>query len=135
MVALTYWPWQWSLAPHEDEEVDEDGLRLSSIDDDCSNLGMSAINFWTNIMDVVDWQARLRRCLLLAALACVLRPTNILIWICISSFALFRVVTYGRIVHIPWFGTPVWLNVTDLSLYPATRQERWILLREAAICG
>ena len=50
---------------------------------------------------------RLRQCLSLAAVACILRPTNILIWMILASFALLR----------------------------GSWTERTTLAREAAICG
>ena len=40
--------------------------------------------------DLIITLRRLRQCLPLAALACILRPTNILIWMSLSSVALFR---------------------------------------------
>ena len=135
IAALNYWPWQWSMAPQEDEEVDDTSLRQTAGHEQMHELGMSAIGFWDHVMDIVDVESRLRRCLLLAALACILRPTNILIWICMACFAVFRIIRYGKLVHIPWLGTPLWLDVTDLTLFPATKQERYTLFREGFFCG
>lgn len=50
---------------------------------------------------------RVRQCFCLAALACILRPTNILIWITLAGLALYR-------------------NTWDVQK---------TLVREAAVCG
>ena len=140
-VALNYWPWEWSVVSHDEDEEeekeddDEDGLRESFEEEQSEELSRSAVEFWDDIMYAVDEQSKLRRCLVLAALACILRPTNILIWICVTGFAVFRVITYGKMVRLPWLGTPVWLHVTDLTLFPATKQQRYTLFREATLCG
>ena len=136
----------------EDDHVDEDGLRTS--DEENSEDSKSEIQesqkedpervdemsklvprYQVWVSQAIDWPNRLRRCLLLAALACILRPTNILIWICISCFALLRRETKGRMLSLPWEGAQVWVLITSLSLLPATRRERMALLREAALCG
>ncbi|MCJ1414984.1 glycosylphosphatidylinositol anchor biosynthesis [Xylographa parallela] len=91
-VALYLWPWQWSMVKTENDAVESDGLRSDKDD---------------NQPESVDQLAKLRRCLVLAALACVLRPTNLLIWACLACF----------------------------SLLHATKTERVVLIRETAICG
>lgn len=78
---------------------------------------------------------RLRRCLFLAALACILRPTNILIWICFATFTLLRITTHGKMLSLPWEGMQIWVHVSSLSFLPATKQERRVLLAEACLCG
>ena len=136
----------------EEDKVDDDGLRKSedqksenldndspsSKDGDCSLLDeivKSVPGFRNRFVQGIDWPNRLRRCLLLAALACVLRPTNILIWVCIASYALFSSKTRGRMLPLPWEGVQAWVHVTSLSLSPATKKERMALLREVALCG
>lgn len=135
IAALNFWPWQWSMAPEEEEEVDDESIRQSAGHDQTEEMGMSAIGFWDQVMHMVDLKWSLRRCLSLAAFACILRPTNILIWICFACFTLFRVVTYGKVVVLPWFRTPLWVHISDLTLFPATKQERYTLLREGFVCG
>ena len=135
IAALTFWPWQWSMIPEEDEEIDDDSIRQTAGHDLTEEMGMSAIGFWDQVMHMVDLQWSLRRCLSLAAIACILRPTNVLIWICFACFAMFRVVTYGRMIDLPWLGAPLWVHISDLTLFPATRQERFTLFREAFRCG
>ena len=118
----------------EDDEDDED-LRRSFDEDRSMELSTSAIDFWDDVMQAAEGRQQLRISLFLAAVACILRPTNILIWICLVCFTLFRVITYGKIVHLPYFGTPVWVHVSDLTLSNATNQQRYMLVREAALCG
>ncbi|KAL9042597.1 MAG: hypothetical protein Q9214_003731 [Letrouitia sp. 1 TL-2023] len=74
IIALYSWPWHWSIVK-TDEETDEYGLRKDG---------------------EVDELAKLSRCLLLAALACVLRPTNIMIWACLASIILWQTVARAR---------------------------------------
>ncbi|PGH12891.1 hypothetical protein AJ79_03991 [Helicocarpus griseus UAMH5409] len=75
IVALYLWPWEWSSekAPFQRKEASSKGKRSSSTtaqEDDLSGF--------------------LRLCLLLAAFACILRPTNLLIWMCLTAFAIFK---------------------------------------------
>lgn len=77
----------------------------------------------------------LRSSLLLAALACILRPTNILIWICLICFATLRTRTYGRFMEIRWVKSPVWVHITSLELFPATHKERKDIIIECVTCG
>ena len=151
-MALSLWPWQWSMDISDNDNVDEDGLRTSEehkseetnsespVDQDQDHekddeLVKSVPRFWTGLMRSVDWPNRLRRCLLLAALACILRPTNILIWICVASFALLRRNTQGIMLPLPWEGMQVCIHITSLSFLPATKKERIALLREVFLCG
>ncbi|KAL4922390.1 Alg9-like mannosyltransferase family-domain-containing protein [Aspergillus aurantiobrunneus] len=83
IVALYLWPWKWGLGSSRS------ATRATANDD--TEISIS----------------RLRQCLLLAALACILRPTNLIIWISLASAALLR----------------------------STWTERQILAREAFICG
>jgi len=119
----------------EEEDIDEDGLRKSETSDQTDELAKSMPGIWDRIIQTIDWENRLRRCLFLAAFACILRPTNILIWICVACFALFRPNHYGKFVALPWVGTVTWVEITSLSLFPATGDERKTLFREAALCG
>lgn len=63
--------------------------------------------FKCNMVTVTKLIGRLRQCLCLAALACILRPTNGLIWVSLASVALLR----------------------------GSWNERMALVREVAICG
>ncbi|MCJ1406700.1 hypothetical protein MMC19_000767 [Ptychographa xylographoides] len=118
-VALYLWPWQWSLAaPVEDGgDTDEFGSHSNADSDDTYQLGS------------------LRQCLLLAAVACVLRPTNVLIWACLACFALLRITTCDRLLSFGWTKLLLWIRVSSISLYRANKTERTILIRETAICG
>ncbi|KAL8630846.1 hypothetical protein Q9189_003431 [Teloschistes chrysophthalmus] len=115
VVALHQWPWHWSLEATGDEPADEYGLR-----EDCGQA---------------EELAKLCRCFLLAAVACVLRPTNVLIWICLACFSLWKTSASGRMLKLPWVNGSFWVHITSLAHGPATRRERIFLVLEAAICG
>lgn len=83
---------------------------------------------------MVEW-CRLRSCLVLAALACILRPTNILIWICVAFYSLFRPATNGYLVPFRWADVLVWINILSFAPLPAPQRERRILFREITLCG
>ncbi|KAL1964626.1 hypothetical protein VTN77DRAFT_6800 [Rasamsonia byssochlamydoides] len=89
VVALYYWPWEWFLGKEDNDE--KNASQAPSVNESHKTGGL----------------ASLRKCLLFAALACVLRPTNVLIWMCLASCALLK----------------------------APRSTSWILLREAVGCG
>lgn len=155
VVALCFWPWQWSLDPKDGDEFDRDGLRTSENEkpgeqnsedqnskdeksedeDDIDEMAKSVPSLWDRIKHSIDWHNRLRRCLFLAALACVLRPTNVLIWICFACFVVLRTASHGKMLSLPWEGMQLWLVVSSLSLLPATKKERLVLAREVALCG
>ncbi|KAJ5610701.1 hypothetical protein N7510_007420 [Penicillium lagena] len=87
IVALNLWPWQWSSTGTDGSR--DNGRQKRGTDKDRSLL------------------RSLRQCLSLAALACILRPTNVLIWAPLASVA--------------------WLRTSWL--------QRKILVREVAACG
>ncbi|KAJ9320094.1 CAZyme family GT22 [Paecilomyces variotii] len=95
VVALYFWPWRWTIAPQNNKSEDEDD------DDLITNSDMN------EEPEERNESGSLRKCLLLAALACVLRPTNIIIWITLAGFMLSK----------------------------ATRGECLIIAREATIWG
>ena len=72
IIALYNWPWHWSLGMKEETtlQVDGQGLRIREADEPSSGD--------------TDELTRLRRSLLLAAIATVMRPANILIWITLA---------------------------------------------------
>ena len=136
----------------EEDVLDKNGLRASleeksggslmesqSSPWDCQDQGAKIINEAPGsgdcMVQAIDGQSRLRYSLLLAALACVLRPTNILIWICVSCFAFIRMMTKGKVLPLPWEGAQIWVHMTSLSLGPARREERRALFRETTLCG
>ena len=155
VVALYFWPWQWSLDPEDGDEFDGDGLRKTEMEkpgernsedqngeiekseegDDIDEMAKSVPSLWDRIKHSIDWHNRLRRCLFLAALACVLRPTNVLIWICFACFVVLRTESHGKMLSLPWEGMQLWLVVSSLSLLPATKRERLVLVREVVLCG
>ncbi|PGH03926.1 phosphatidylinositol glycan, class B [Blastomyces parvus] len=75
IVALYLWPWEWpseSSSSEQQNGSNTESLRKKSV------------------------TQRLRLCLLLAAFACILRPTNLLVWICLVTFAIFKTPTSSR---------------------------------------
>ncbi|KAL8931716.1 MAG: hypothetical protein Q9216_007099, partial [Gyalolechia sp. 2 TL-2023] len=116
--AWAAWPWHWSLDATGDEPVDKYGLREDQ-----------------QQYHAEEELAKLCRCLLLAALACVLRPTNVLIWICVSCFSLWRSSASGKLLKLPWVNGHFWVHITSLAHGPATRRERLFLVLEAVVCG
>ncbi|OJJ64197.1 hypothetical protein ASPSYDRAFT_84219 [Aspergillus sydowii CBS 593.65] len=79
IVALYQWPWQWAKDSGSVTNKDTQGVSIS----------------------------RLRQCLLLAAFACILRPTNVIIWISLAV---------GVLLQSTW-------------------TQRLVLAREALLCG
>ncbi|CAG8888392.1 unnamed protein product [Penicillium egyptiacum] len=73
IVALELWPWPWSAGPtvgNAREKITSNQVR--GTDQDRSGI------------------VGLHQCLPLAALACILRPTNILVWATLAGFAWLR---------------------------------------------
>ncbi|PYI03713.1 GPI mannosyltransferase 3 [Aspergillus sclerotiicarbonarius CBS 121057] len=95
VAALCQWPWEWSLGPSTTTGSDEPTPKPE-------------INVQTN-EEQPDGGilTRFRRCLLLAAVACILRPTNILVWMALAG----------------------------VMLYQNNWPRRAILVREALLCG
>lgn len=153
VAALNWWPWEWCIErPQEDgwkntvqeEESDNDYVHVgegsprinySWIADQTDETPKERTPIASQIPGYLTLDNPLRRCLLLAALAVILRPTNVMIWICFACFALFRTKVSGKFMEVRWVKSPIWVHVTSLELFPATKQQRGILFREGAICG
>ncbi|KAF2872573.1 Alg9-like mannosyltransferase family-domain-containing protein [Massariosphaeria phaeospora] len=88
--AVYYWPWHWP-GPTASDRKSRDEAKHAALSQDM--LGGTL--------------PRLRLSLLLAAFACILRPTNIL----------------------------VWLSIALPSLWQASIRQRYILVREILLCG
>ncbi|KAH7125283.1 Alg9-like mannosyltransferase family-domain-containing protein [Dendryphion nanum] len=88
-IAVYYWPWHWPAPAPAD--VDEKNHRHVAQDDKAA-LGSVT---------------QLRMSLVLAACACILRPTNVLIWLPVS---------------LP-------------TLWQTSSRQRYLLVREISICG
>ncbi|KAL8857911.1 MAG: hypothetical protein Q9178_005530 [Gyalolechia marmorata] len=118
----------WKMGEHkyglrEDQKLDQDRELAKCVSDG------------ENVKNARSTAYRLCRCLLLAALACVLRPTNILIWICLACFSLWKSSSSGRLLKLPWINGGLWVNMSSLAHGPATRPERLVLVLEALVCG
>ena len=154
VIALNYWPWHFAMNTREgnkegidtQEPGDEDYVHVGEESPHLSAISVTKPTGWkqgdislSRIEDDVatyfELRKSLRLCLLLAALACILRPTNTLIWICFACFALFRTKNYGQFMEIRWAASPVWVHITSLELFPATEHERKALFMEGVICG
>ncbi|KAL8725114.1 MAG: hypothetical protein Q9166_007556 [cf. Caloplaca sp. 2 TL-2023] len=135
IIALHQWPWHWSLDATGDEETDKYGLREDQRPDQVKELAKCVSVNNENLEKTRSMAYRLCRCLLLAAVACVLRPTNILIWICLACFSLWKSSASGQLLRLPWVTGGLWIHVTSIAHGPATRRERLVLILEAAICG
>ncbi|KAL9594335.1 MAG: hypothetical protein Q9219_007085 [cf. Caloplaca sp. 3 TL-2023] len=135
IIALHQWPWHWSLPTTGDDPVDKYGLREDPWPDRAEELAKCVPEINHNSNGTRSMAYRLCRCLLLAALACVLRPTNVLIWICVSCFCLWTSSASGRLLKLPWTTSNLWIHITSLSHGPATKRERIVLVLEAAVCG
>jgi phosphatidylinositol glycan class B len=113
VVALYLWPWEWFLGEGEEGDVAQEGesQRTDESLETASRLsryrwpGLNGDIFTMMFLTVA--LSSLRKSLLLAALACVLRPTNILVWMCLAGFAVYK--------------TP--------------RSTNMIIIREAIVCG
>ena len=154
VIALNFWPWSLSVnrrgkysdaVSESQEQADEDYVhvgegsprvfaeepaRFQSSEDkaDGSNPQEQDTKYY-------NLRRSLRSCLLLASLACILRPTNVLIWICFACFATLRTTTYGQFMDLRWVESPVWVHITSLELFPATQQERKAFILEGIFCG
>ncbi|KEF52592.1 uncharacterized protein A1O9_11435 [Exophiala aquamarina CBS 119918] len=100
--ALYNWPWHWSS---------EVVPQISNAGSRTGGLRVRGDEF--SPQEPVDEVTRLRRALLCAALATVLRPTNILIWASLTYFAFIR-----RLVTV----SLTWLELATF-------------VRETALCG
>ncbi|KAE8133876.1 GPI mannosyltransferase 3 [Aspergillus pseudotamarii] len=94
IVALNLWPWEWSSESTPTVQPRRN-TRSTTRDTGGNSTGDGAL------------VVRLRKCLTLAALACILRPTNVLIWMGLAGVA--------------------WLR--------SAWRERTILCREVLLCG
>ena len=119
VAALYNWPWQWSLTDRGDASHDSAGLRTRG------EAGKEA----------ADETTRLRRPLLLAALATVLRPTNIIIWVLLAAMTCLNVSSTGWLIRFPWADQRSSIESTSASFLRATTRERNKLIKESILCG
>jgi len=119
IAALYQWPWQWSLTDRDNARYDQAGLRVR---EEGGN-------------DAVDETTRLRRSLLLAALATILRPTNLLIWITLAAMTSLEMSSGGWFARIPWANQRILIEFTSPAFLRATSRERRTLLLESLRCG
>lgn len=88
-----------------------------------TNLQGELVFFFPDVLHLLTLSGRLRLCLLLASLACVLRPTNLLIWACLASYTVLRNQCLSILEgHL----------LMDVVIFPKSGK---VLLREAILCG
>ncbi len=122
IIALYNWPYHWSLRVEGEAalQVDGEGLRIRDADNPSQGS--------------VDETTRLRRALLFAAVATIMRPTNILIWTTLVLSTLLQHTSSGWLMKIPWTDQSAWVHTTHWSFVP-NRNERFTLFRETIVCG
>lgn len=107
VAALYYWPW--SLYEHANAALAEPNEPKTVTRTNWTFIGTS------NILQAVQDMKHLRLSLFLAAIACLLRPTNLLIWLSIVTISVTRLGLRGK------------------SL--ASWNDLFLFTREALICG
>lgn len=118
-----------------------DGLRIEPIDEDededevDSEQPLQSVDQFNLCQSLLNGKSNLRYCLILAALACILRPTNIIVWASLTFFTLFQVTKHEKLIPFKWPNVPIMITVTWPELIKATRKERNVLIKEAALCG
>ncbi|KAJ5514388.1 GPI mannosyltransferase [Penicillium fimorum] len=90
IVALELWPWQWSAGSTAGDSRDKNtGNQMRGTDRDRSViLGYDQTSNF--LVTATDGACSLHKCLPLAALACILRPTNIIVWATLAGLAWLR---------------------------------------------
>ena len=119
IIALYDWPWHWLPENNGDLPKDEDGLRL-----DDPSMGEPHVEL-----------NKLRRCLVRAGFACILRPTNVLVWIPLALSVIFRGKQFHKVSRLPRLDRPMLLEFRYPVLRRDTQNESITLIRETAFCG
>lgn len=119
IAALYNWPWQWSLIDRENAKCDSEGLRVREDGGE----------------EAVDETTRLRRSLLLAALATILRPTNLLIWMTLAAMTCLKMSRRGWLTKLRWSEQRMMIQFTYPSFLRATPREGTKLVIESVLCG
>ncbi|RMZ87981.1 hypothetical protein DV736_g4802, partial [Chaetothyriales sp. CBS 134916] len=122
IIALYNWPWHWSVPAEEkgDLQVDAYGLRIRDRD----GSSECAIGETTS----------LRWALLAAALATILRPTNILIWIALVALAVLRGAKNHWLVKYAGTQERALAEASSWSMSPS-KSECIVFMREVVLCG
>lgn len=146
IVALYHWPWTWVEEAQTDLQ-DTTANIMDGQDEDYVHVaqGSPRLSEASTVLQTKEEDSlveriepshsdSLRICLFCAAVACILRPTNVMIWISLSCFMFLRKTNYGFFTDIRWTNSPIWVDVTTLKFVCSTAQ-RWSFLREGVICG
>ena len=102
IIALYNWPWHWSVVDNSSGyfQIDDRGLRIRDTD--------------SPLKGSVDEITRVRRALLFAAVATILRPTNILIWFSLTFVTVLHTQKVQWLVKIPGTNQSV---LVDLAIW------------------
>lgn len=121
-VALYNWPWHWSVLNDDESQfqVDQQGLRVRDAD--------------SSTEEATDETTRLRRSLLLAAVATVLRPTNILIWIALAFVTFLSRQKKQWLVRVPFTEQTALVDAATWTLIPS-QLECVAFMRGVVLCG
>jgi GPI mannosyltransferase 3 len=122
IVALYNWPWHWSVAADTKSHFQVDGSGLRIRDEGSPSTG------------AVDEITRLRRALLFAAVATILRPTNVLIWVALVLLTFLRSAKTQWLVKVPGTEQSALVEATSWSLVP-NKQECLNFVRESIVCA
>lgn len=121
VLALTQWPWHWYLSDTTQISNGEEGSEVEKQE--------------PTAVDNNDELDDLRKCLLLAAFACLLRPTNILIWVFLLTSTFLRSRSGGWLIPLNRAGSSVWVQYSYVPSWRANATRRLIMLRQVILCG
>ncbi|KZF24764.1 glycosyltransferase family 22 protein [Xylona heveae TC161] len=104
--ALFLWPWhRFRGFPRESEKQGDDSARSARAE-----------------------LRKLRLCLILAASASILRPTNLLIWLCLSTFAVL-----DGFNLCPYWNPVAWVKAPSATPSQTSKRELLLLVRESVL--
>ena len=121
IIALYNWPWHWSAPTDDKTEKDSGGRRLRDVEE--------------GTRDATDETARLRRALICAAVATILRPTNILIWTTTGLFLVLSMSKEDLLVRKAGSRKSTYFTFQSTSLTPAKRNEIFSIFKYGLVCG
>lgn len=139
IAALESWPWDWCLDSTE-HSSDADVIRPKSSNGTARTRQEQGHNVATEqSTDLKNSTAlvqvgNLRKCLLLAAFACIMRPTNVLIWAVLTCFTLFRLKSHVEVIPTESTEKSTLITTKGPALR-ATKRQRYTLVKEVILCG
>lgn len=122
ILALTQWPWHWYPGDRNKSSGGEEGSGTEEQESIATSDGEKVLD-------------SLRKCLFLAAVACLLRPTNILIWTFLSASTFLQSNSGGWLIPLSRSGSSIWVQYSYLPSWRTNVQKRMIMLRQVILCG